>query len=77
MRARGITALIMIGLGVVLIATALVSVLTRYTHFPSVPLLGGAGAVLVVIGLLLFLTELLETWLSKGQTALVDGLQAG
>ena len=30
-----------------------------------------------IIGLLLLITDLMENWLSKGQTALVDGLQAG
>jgi len=35
------------------------------------------GAFLIVAGFVLLITELLETWLSKGQRALVDGLQAG
>ena len=41
----------------------------------AVPL--GIGAIFLVIGLALFVTELFETWLSRGQRALVDGLQAG
>ena len=36
-----------------------------------------AGAVLILVGLALLVTELMETWLSRGQSALVDGLQAG
>jgi len=37
----------------------------------------GVGAFLIIAGFVLLITELLETWLSKGQRALVDGLQAG
>ena len=35
------------------------------------------GAVLVLVGLALMVTDLFEKWLSQGQRALVDGLQAG
>ena len=35
------------------------------------------GAVLVIVGILMFIADLFETFLSHGQTALVDGLQAG
>ena len=35
------------------------------------------GAVLVVVGILILIADLFETFLSHGQTALVDGLQAG
>jgi len=41
----------------------------------ALPMAG--GAIVFVVGLVLFITDLLETWLSKGQSALVDGLQAG
>jgi hypothetical protein len=67
----------MMVLGVVLIGFSLGSMLAHYALYPNLPLLGVAGAVLLVIGLLLLVTELIETWLSRGQTALVDGLQAG
>jgi len=36
-----------------------------------------AGVLLCLAGLVLLMTELLEAWLSRGQKALVDGLQAG
>jgi hypothetical protein len=65
----------MMTLGIVLIAFAIVLMLIHYALF--VPVLGAAGALLLVIGVLLLITELMEDWLSKGQTALVDGLQAG
>ncbi len=64
-------------LGIVLIAFAIVTMLTHYALFANVPVLGAAGALLLVIGVLLLITEHMEDWLSKGQTALVDGLQAG
>jgi len=35
------------------------------------------GTLLCLAGLVLLITELLEAWLSRGQKALVDGLQAG
>ena len=77
MRTRGIVALGLMTLGIVLIAFAIVSMLTHYGLFANVLALGAAGALLLVIGVLLLITELMADWLSKGQTALVDGLQAG
>jgi len=35
------------------------------------------GTILAVAGILMFIADLFETFLSHGQTALVDGLQAG
>jgi polyferredoxin len=35
------------------------------------------GTLLLVAGALILITEMLESWLSHGQAALVDGLQAG
>ena len=37
----------------------------------------GIGVLLLVLGLVLLIAELMEAWLSRGQRALVDGLQAG
>ena len=51
--------------------------LTHYATYASVPILATAGGLMLIVGLLLLITELMENWLSKGQTALVDGLQAG
>ncbi len=70
-------ALIIMMLGVVLVAFSIGSMLAHFSSFPSIPVLGAAGAILFVVGLLLLVTEIMESWLSKGQTALVDGLQAG
>ena len=35
------------------------------------------GAILLIVGILVFVADLFESFLSHGQTALVDGLQAG
>jgi len=35
------------------------------------------GAILLLVGIFVFVADLIETFLSRGQTALVDGLQAG
>ena len=77
LRTRGIIALALIALGIFLIALAIGSMLTHFAIYASAPILAAAGALVFIIGLLLLITELLENWLSKGQTALVDGLQAG
>jgi uncharacterized membrane protein len=77
LRTRGIVAVTLIALGIFLIATAIGSMLTHFATFGSAPLLAAGGAVVFIIGLLLLITELMENWLSKGQAALVDGLQAG
>lgn len=67
----------MIGLGIVFIALSIGSMIAHYTPSLNPTILSVLGALLLVIGLLLLITELMETWLSRGQTALVDGLQAG
>jgi hypothetical protein len=64
-------------LGIFFIALAIGSMLIHYAAYVSVPIFATAGALMLIIGLLLLITELMENWLSKGQTALVDGLQAG
>ena len=66
-----------VALGIVLIALSVGSMLLHLIPFPGIPLIGVVGVLLLVVGLLLLVTELVENWLSKGQAALVDGLQAG
>ncbi len=76
MRPRAVIALIMMILGLALVAFAIGAMVAHYSSPLIVPVLGAAGAVLMVTGLLLLIRELMEI-LSRGQTALVDGLQAG
>lgn len=40
-------------------------------------LLAALGVLMLVVGAVLLITELMESWLTRGQSALVDGLQAG
>ena len=76
MSTRRVIALTMTVLGVILVGFSAVTVIT---HGPALGawLSAGVGVLLIIIGLTLLVTELLEAWLSGGQTALVDGLQAG
>jgi len=71
-----VIALVLIFTGVIL---AIVSLLSMIGSAPMLswilPL--AVGVLLCVVGFVLLITELLETWLSRGQKALVDGLQAG
>lgn len=67
----------MIILGFLLVGFSIWSYVSRSSSALGVSLIGGVGAVLLGVGLLLLITELMEVWMSRGQTALVDGLQAG
>lgn len=67
----------MVAAGFVILAFSILSLVLHYAAFGSVTVVAVAGVILLVVGLLLLITELMESWLSKGQAALVDGLQAG
>jgi len=67
----------MVAAGIAILAFSIFSLAVHNAAFGEVPVVAVAGAVLLAVGLLLLITELMESWLSKGQAALVDGLQAG
>jgi len=67
----------MIAAGVTLLAFSLWSLIVHYAVFGGALAIALAAAVILVVGVLLLIMELMESWLSKGQAALVDGLQAG
>ena len=76
MKSRVVFAVIIVFAGILLVVVSLLSVVEGASMLNWViPL--AVGALLCVAGLVLLVMELLETWLSKGQKALVDGLQAG
>ena len=77
LRPRATLAITMIILGILLVGFSIWSYVSRNLSALSVSLIGGVGTVLLGVGLLLLITELMEVWMSRGQTALVDGLQAG
>ena len=76
MRVRMAVALILIFIGI-LLAAGSASAMIEGASLSNwiIPL--GIGLFLCVTGFVLLITELLEAWLSRGQKALVDGLQAG
>lgn len=67
----------MVILGAILVAFSVGSMVTHFSLPLSPTVLGVLGGFLLVLGLFFTVVELIEGWLSKGQAALVDGLQAG
>ncbi|HUK50831.1 MAG TPA: hypothetical protein VLV18_07325 [Terriglobales bacterium] len=76
MRARTAISLVTITVGMIFLVLFVLAVIAHESGLDSW-LFAVAGVVLLVIGLALFVTDRLEALLSGGQTALVDGLQAG
>jgi zinc transporter ZupT len=76
LRARLIVALILMLAGIVVVV---VSALSFMANSATLNWLLGVvvGVILILVSLPLFVTELMESWLTQGQRALVDGLQAG
>jgi len=76
MRSRRIAALSLVIVGVVV---EFVSAVLLRAYSATLDWLLGVvvGVVLIFVGLALLVTEILEAWLTLGQRALVDGLQAG
>ena len=70
-------AFILIVLGLVVVAASIGELVLGHTTIMNIVISGVIGATLLVAGLILLVTTILETWLSRTQTALVDGLQAG
>lgn len=73
---RGVSGILFV-LGVVLVMWGVFQWLFSSVFTFDDTVLMMCGAVLVVVGVLMFIADLFETFLSHGQTALVDGLQAG
>jgi predicted tellurium resistance membrane protein TerC len=72
MKKRLLIASLIFAIGLFLIAYSALAPIVQWNL-----LLLGAGIVLLIVGVLLIATELLESLLTRGQRALVDGLQAG
>lgn len=75
MKARVVIAVIMVFTGILLAVISPLSMVEGAAVNWVVPLV--VGAIMCIAGFVLLIMELLETWLSRGQKALVDGLQAG
>jgi len=67
----------MAGLGVLLISVSIGFLIASSTLTINSILVGLVGLVLLVIGLLILVVDIMEVLPSHGQTALMDGLQAG
>jgi len=77
MKVRKMVSVILVLLGLVILIGNLVSWIVGI-HFPLNSTLEMIlGVLLLLVGVLIFITEMFESWLSHGQAALVDGLQAG
>ena len=77
MRMRFLIASCILAIGVTLIVSSVIGSILRDTLPLGNSLVGGIGVLLLIIGLIVLITEILESFLSRGQTMLVDGLQAG
>ena len=77
MRMRFLIASCILAIGVTLIVSSVIGSILRDTLPLGNSLVGGIDVLLLIIGLIVLITEILESFLSRGQTMLVDGLQAG
>ena len=77
MRARRLLGGSLTVFGFVLATGALIATISHYVLPLSNVVMAAVGILLLAVGLILLITETLELWLSRGQAALVDGLQAG
>jgi hypothetical protein len=64
-------------LGVALLVGSIILWVLNLGSTLSPTLLAIGGALLLIVGFSLFVADFFEAFLSRGQTALVDGLQAG
>ena len=77
MRRRRLIGLILTTLGLVLFATSLSAAVLRYDLRISRGVVAAISILFLVLGVVVLIVDILEVWLSRGQAALVDGLQAG
>ncbi len=77
MRAKMLLGLALFVCGLLMMIGSLGAAMLRYALPTDNFIIAAFAVVLLVIGLIIVLTEVLERWLTRSQTALVDGLQAG
>jgi len=77
LKKRRVLSVILSLAGFLLLVSGIVNwVFSSVVTFEDTSLIIG-GAILLLVGIFVFVADLIETFLSRGQTALVDGLQAG
>ena len=64
-------------IGLIMIASSMIAFISHLALPLVNALVGGIGVLFLIAGLLVLIAEILESFLSRGQVALVDGLQAG
>ena len=77
MRKRLLTGGCILVIGLIMIASSIIASISHLALPLANALVGGIGVVFLIVGFLVFIAETLESFLSRGQVALVDGLQAG
>ena len=77
MRHRKIIAVILLLVGLLMFVAGVASWLLGLLLPINSTVMIICGIALSAAGLIIFITDLFEAWLSRGQSALVDGLQAG
>ena len=77
MRIRLLITSCILAIGVTMIVSSVIASILRDALPLGNSLVGGIGVLLLIIGLIVLITEILESFLTRGQTMLVDGLQAG
>ena len=77
MRTRKLLGLFLATLGLVLPAASLSVAVLYYNLGIGSGVVAAMGILFFVLGVEVLITDILEVWLSGGQAALVDGLQAG
>lgn len=64
-------------MGFVLATGGLMATISHYVLPLGNVVMATVGILMLAAGLIVLITEVLELWLTRGQAALVDGLQAG
>ncbi len=76
MRTRKLLGLFLTTLGSILLAASLSAAVLHYYLRIDSGVVAAIGILFVVLGVVVLNTDILKVWLSRGQAALVDGLQA-
>jgi hypothetical protein len=76
MRPRKLLGLLLTAFGLALVAVASGAYVFQVMLPVSSILLTAVGVLSLVVGLIVLVADLIEGWLDRSQTALVDGLQA-
>jgi hypothetical protein len=77
MRTRRLFGLFLTTLGLALLATSVSAAVLHFNPRMGSGVVAAISILFLALGVIVLLMDILEVWLSRGQAALVDGLQAG